>query len=51
MSKSSEAVKEWRRNTKLKLIVCMGSKCQIFGYNKSQKALEYHHIDLLKGRK
>ena len=45
MSKSSEAVKKWRRNTKLKLITCMGSKCQICGYNKSQNALEFHHID------
>lgn len=45
MSKSSEAVKEWRRNTKQKLILCMGSKCQICDYNKSQNALEFHHID------
>ena len=45
MSKSSEAVKKWRRNTKLKLITCMGSKCQICGYNKSQNALEFHHIN------
>lgn len=26
MSKSSEAVKKWRRNTKLKLTICMVSK-------------------------
>lgn len=45
MSKSSEAVKEWRRNTKLKLIICMGSKCQLCDYSKSQNALEFHHID------
>ena len=45
MSKSSEAVKEWRKNTKQKLTICMGSKCQICGYNKSQNALEFHHID------
>ena len=45
MSKSSEAVKEWRRNIKQKLIVCMGSKCQICNYNKSQNALEFHHIN------
>ena len=45
MSKSSEAVKEWRRNTKLKLIICMGSKCQLCDYNKSQNALEFHHVD------
>lgn len=44
MSKSSEAVKEWRKNTKAKMIVCMGSKCQICGYSKSSNALEFHHI-------
>lgn len=45
MSKSSEAVKEWRKNTKQKLTICMGSKCQVCGYNKSQNALEFHHIN------
>ena len=45
MSKSSEAVKEWRKNTKTKMVICMGSKCQICGYNKSQNALEFHHIN------
>ena len=45
MSKSSEAVKEWRKNTKLKLVTCMGNKCQICNYNKSTNALEFHHLD------
>jgi hypothetical protein len=45
MSKSSEAVKQWRKNTKLKLITCMGNKCQICNYNKSTNALEFHHLD------
>ena len=44
-SKSAKAVKEWRKNTKLKLIVCMGSKCQICKYNKCNEALEFHHIE------
>lgn len=41
----SSEVKEWRRNTKLKLIACMGNDCQICGYNKSINALEFHHLD------
>ena len=45
MSKSSEAVKEWRKNTKTKMVICMGFKCQICGYSKSMNALEFHHID------
>ena len=44
-TQSAKAVKEWRKNTKLKLITCMGSKCQICNYNKSQNALEFHHIN------
>ena len=42
---SAKAVKEWRKNTKLKLITCMGSKCQICGYSKCTDALEFHHIN------
>lgn len=45
MSKQSEAVKLWRRNTKKKLIESMGNCCQICGYNKSQEALELHHLN------
>ena len=41
----SKAVKEWRKNTKLKLITCMGSRCQLCGYDKCNDALEFHHIE------
>ena len=45
MSKSSEAVKRWRKNTKDRMVKSMGGCCQICGYNRSQKALEFHHIN------
>ncbi len=45
MSKSSEAVKLWRRNTKLRMITAMGGKCAICEYNKSSNALDFHHLD------
>ena len=38
-------VKEWRSNTKQKLIEALGSKCQICSYSKLNSALEFHHID------
>lgn len=37
--------KEWRHNTKQKLIESLGSKCQICNYNKSKSALEFHHVN------
>lgn len=45
MSKSSQAVKDWRIRTKARIIEAMGSKCNICGYNKCNGALELHHID------
>ena len=42
---SYQHVKEWRHNTKQKLIEALGSCCQICKYNKSNSALEFHHID------
>lgn len=38
-------VKEWRHNTKQKLIEGLGGKCQICSYNKSNSALEFHHLN------
>lgn len=38
-------VKEWRTNTKKKIIEALGGKCQICGYHKSISALEFHHIN------
>ena len=37
-------IKEWRRNTKQKLVEALGGCCQICYYNKSLSALEFHHI-------
>lgn len=45
MSRQSEAVKQWRKNTKQKIIIAMGGKCQICNYNKCNEALDLHHID------
>lgn len=44
MSKNSEAVKRWRQNTKRKLILAMGNKCIICGYNKCDDVLSFHHV-------
>lgn len=46
MSSSSDAVKLWRKNTKIKMVQAMGGKCNICGYNKCMNALEFHHIDM-----
>jgi hypothetical protein len=48
MSKSSEAVKRWRANTKNRMVKAMGDKCQCCGYNACSDALAFHHIDPLK---
>lgn len=45
MSKQSEKVKRYRKNTKNKMILSMGGKCQICGYSKCGDALEFHHVD------
>lgn len=48
MSKGSEAVKRWRKNTKRRLIEGMGGKCVICEYDKCDAALEFHHLDASK---
>jgi hypothetical protein len=45
MSKASEGVKNWRKKAKEIILVCMGEKCQVCGYNKCNAALELHHLD------
>lgn len=45
MLNSSDRVKKWRRDTKSRIIKIMGGCCQICQYNRSQTALELHHID------
>ena len=45
MSKSSQAVKDWRARTKARIVESMGGCCVCCGYNKYFGALECHHID------
>lgn len=45
MSKQSEAVNKWRKNTKRKLIAAFGGHCAICGYDKCDGVLEFHHVD------
>jgi hypothetical protein len=45
MSKTSEAVKSWRKRTKIRIVESMGGKCYVCGYNKCVGALDLHHID------
>jgi len=45
MSKNSEAVKRWRRNCKNRIIVSLGGKCCVCGYDRCQEALALHHLD------
>ena len=41
----SEVVIDWRKRKKLELVEYKGGKCQCCEYNKSIKALEFHHIN------
>jgi len=45
MSKKSEAVREWRKNTKKRIVKSMGGKCCICGYDKCFRSLDLHHLD------
>jgi biotin operon repressor len=45
MSRSSEAVKRWRHNTKLRMLIAMGGQCVCCGYHRCNDALEFHHLD------
>lgn len=45
MSKSSQAVKDWRVRTKARILEAMGDKCNICGYSRCNAALELHHIN------
>lgn len=40
-----EAVKRRRKNLRLKAVQLKGGKCYICGYNRCDKALEFHHLD------
>lgn len=43
-----QAVSDFRRNVKKDLIYIHGSKCAICGYDKTPRALHFHHIDSKK---
>ena len=45
MSRSSDAVKRWRHNTKVRMLIAMGGQCVCCGYSRCDDALEFHHID------
>lgn len=41
----TEAVIEWRKRTKQRLIDYKGGKCELCGYNKCNRALQFHHLN------
>ena len=45
MSKSSEAVKRWRRRTKERMVEALGGKCCVCGYDRCTASMDFHHID------
>lgn len=42
---NSQLVKDWRARTKERMVKSMGGCCQICGYSKTNRALEFHHIN------
>lgn len=45
---SYQNVKDYRQRLKDRLVYIMGDKCCICGYNKTNNALEFHHMDPTK---
>lgn len=45
MTKGSEKVKRWRKNTKRRMIRAMGGKCQMCSYNKCDESMHFHHLN------
>lgn len=41
----TEAVIEWRKRTKQKLIEYKGGECELCGYKKCNRALQFHHLN------
>ncbi len=48
MSKQSNKVKQWRLDTKKRLIDGFGGKCNKCGYSKCISSLDFHHINPLE---
>lgn len=42
---NSESVMLWRKKTKKKLIDYKGGKCELCGYSRCERALEFHHTN------
>jgi len=45
MSRQSEAVKKWRRDTKQRIVNAFGGSCAICAYKKCLASLALHHLD------
>lgn len=45
MSKNSEHVKNWRRNTKARIVESFGGKCSICEYSLCHEAFDLHHLN------
>jgi hypothetical protein len=41
----SQAVIEWRKRVKLRLVEYKGGECQVCGYRKSLNTLQFHHLN------
>ena len=41
----TEAVIEWRKRTKQRLIEYKGGECELCGYKKCNRALQFHHLN------
>lgn len=42
---SAISVRNWRKNTKLRMVEAMGGRCGNCGYDRCADALEFHHVD------
>ncbi len=45
---SSKAVKEWRKNTKQRIVDAFGGYCCVCGYDRCNESLALHHLDPTK---
>lgn len=45
MKDNRESVKDHRNTIKDRIVISMGGKCQVCGYNRCNSALELHHIN------
>lgn len=43
--KATAALREWTKQSKIRMAAAFGSKCAICSYSKCIQALEFHHID------